>query len=457
VKVARSVGLLVAVYGLMQASTSLGGDLTDPRLRAAALTLGVGFVLLAALFAGRVSSAIGLPRLTGYLATGIIAGPALLQFVPETTVAGMGLVNGVAVALIALTAGSEMDFRSMKPLLRSIAWITGIAVLGSAAVLAATTFLIRGTLGFLAELPTAQAAIVSVVVGVVVVSQSPAVVVAIRAETGADGVVARTVLGVVVVADLVVIVLYAVVMSICQAMLAGEADMGEAAAGVSWELFGSLAIGTVIGGILSLWMRVIGDRGLDLFVLATCLVVAEIARRIHLDALLVMLAAGMFVENVSHAGHRLRESFEDASLPVYMLFFTVAGASIRLDLLPLVALPAAVLLIVRAASLLGGTALAARLAGAPVAVQRWGGFGLLPQAGLANALALSFARTFPAFGEQASALILGIIAVNVLVTPALMRLSFVRAGESTTTSASGTDPGGALVVTTPEEEAPPAH
>ncbi len=75
---------------------------------------------------------------------------------------------------------------------------------------------------------------------------------------------------------------------------------------------------------------------------------------------------------------------------------------------------------------------------------------------MANALALSFARTFPEFGEEASALILGIIAVNVLVAPALMRLSFVRAGESTAvTSANGTDPGGALPLA-PAEEAGPA-
>ncbi len=439
-KLARSVGLLVAVYGLMQASTSLGGAIVDPRLRAAALTVGVGFVLLAALFAGRVFSAVGLPRLTGYLATGIIAGPALLQFLPETTVTGMGLVNGVAVALIALTAGSEMDFRSMRPLLRAIVTISAVAVLGSAVFLAILTYAIRGTIGFLSELPALQAMAVSVVIAVVVVSQSPAVVVAIRAETGADGPVAQTVLGVVVVADLVVIVLYAVATSVCQAMFAGDADVGATAANVSWELFGSLAIGTVIGGILSLWMRVIGDRGLDLFVLATCLVVAEVARRLHLDPLLVMLAAGMFVENVSHAGHRLREAFDDASLPVYMLFFTVAGASIRLDLLPLVAVPAAILLVGRAAGLLGGTALAARLAGAPPQVARWGGFGLLPQAGLANALALSFARSFPAFGEEASALVLGIIAVNVLVTPALMRWSLVRAGESRQATSAGSIP-----------------
>lgn len=427
----RRVVLLVAVLGLMQASTSLGGAEDDLRLRAAGLTVGVGFVLLAALFMGRLVALIGLPKLTGYLATGMLAGPALLDFLPAHTVSGMGLVNGVAIALIALTAGSEMDFQSMRPLLRSIAWISAIAVLGTAALLGALTFLVRSELSFLADMPVGQALLVSAVVGVVVVAQSPAVVVAIRAETGADGPVARTVLGVVVLADLVVIVLFAVVSAICQAVLSGTSNPGETAANVSWELFGSLGIGTLVGGLLALWMRLVGERGLDLFVLATCLVVAEIARRVHLDPLLLMLGAGMFVENVARAGHRLRAAFEHASLPVYILFFTVAGASIHLDVLPQVALPALVLIVGRALGLWSGTYLAAKIAGAPESVQRWGGFGLIPQAGLAIALSLLFARTFPSFGEEAGALTLGIVAVNELVAPALMRWSLVRAGEST--------------------------
>jgi Kef-type K+ transport system membrane component KefB len=426
----RRLALLVAVLGLMQASTSLGGAEDDLRLRAAGLTVGVGFVLLASLFMGRLFAVVGLPKLTGYLATGILAGPAVLGFLPGHTVSGMGLVNGVAIALIALTAGSEMDFRAMRPLLRAIAWISSVAVLGTALLLGALTFLVRSELSVLAGMPLGEALIVSAVVGVVVVAQSPAVVVAIRAETGADGPVARTVLGVVVLADLVVIVLFAVVSAICQAVLSGVANPGETAANVSWELFGSLGFGTLVGGILALWMRLVGERGLDLFVLATCLVVAEVARRVRLDPLLLMLGAGMFVENVARVGHRLRAAFEHASLPVYILFFTVAGASIELDVLPRVALPAGVLIVGRAVGLWCGTYVAAKLAGAPESVQRWGGFGLMPQAGLAIALSLLFARTFPSFGEEAGALTLGIVAVNELVAPALMRWSLVRAGES---------------------------
>jgi Kef-type K+ transport system membrane component KefB len=432
--------LIVAVCGLMQAVQSFGEVADDPRRAASGLVVGVGFVLIASWFTGRLFASAGLPKLTGYLAMGLLAGPAALGLLQPSTVDGMALVNGMAVALIALTGGSEMDFRTMRPLFRSIAWITLVAVLGTSLVLAATVFALTPLLPFLRELPIPARAAVSAVIGVVLVAQSPAVVVAIRAETGADGPVARTVLGVVVLADLVVVVLFALLSSVANAVLSGEMDFGETARAMSWELFGSLGIGTIVGMLLSAYLRFVGEQGLDLFVLAVCFMAAEVGRRVHLDPLLLMLAAGMFVENVSRKGHALRHAFEDASLPVYILFFTVAGACIDLGSIPMLAVPTLVLLVVRGLGLHFGTALGARIAQAPPAVVARAGLGLLPQAGLAIALSLLFGRLFPTFGAAASALTLNIVAVNQLVAPALFRIALVRSGEAAGSSVASSPP-----------------
>lgn len=426
--VVKRILLVLAVGLLMRAVDTI--DLDAPGARAGGLVLGVGFVLVCAWFVGRLAASIGLPKLTGYLATGIVAGPAMLGFLDTDTVRDLGVVNGMAISLIALTAGSEMDFRSMRPLLRSIAAISAVGVAGTALLLAITVYLLRSRIAFLADMPTNSAVVVALVLGVVIVAQSPAVVVAIRAETGADGPVSRTALGVVVLADLLVIVLFAVTSSAASAMLAGSFDVGQATRQLAWELFGSLGIGAAVGGIIAAWQHFVGTRGLDLFVLASCFVSAEVGRRLHLDPLLLMLAAGLVVENVARRGEELRHAFADASLPVYILFFTVAGASIHLEALPSVALPAGALVLTRAAGLLAGSYAGARIAGAPENVQRLAGFGLLPQAGLAIALSLLFTRTFPQFGEPASALTLSIVAINELIAPAVFRAALVRSGEA---------------------------
>jgi Kef-type K+ transport system membrane component KefB len=441
--------LVLAIGALMEAVRSI-----EPSdrfgVRSGSLVLAVGFVLLASWFVGRLASSIGLPKLTGYLATGIVAGPTVLGYLSEASVHDLGLVNGMAVSLIALTAGSEMDFRSMRPLMRSIGWISLIGVLGTTAVLMVVVFLLRSQLAFLGAMPVGEALAVSAVLGVVIVAQSPAVVVAIRAETGANGPIARTALGVVVLADLLVIVLFAISSSLVNAMLSGSFDVGTTLRGLGWELFGSLGIGALVGVLIAAWQRFVGVAGLDLFVLATCFVSAEVGRRLHLDPLLLMLAAGLLVENVARRGEELRHAFENASLPVYILFFTVAGASIHIDALPTVAIPAIVLVLARAGGLLGGSWLGARIAEAPPDVQKLAGFGLLPQAGLAIALSLLFARLFPQFGEEASVLTLSVVSINEIVAPAVFRAALVRSGEASPTRHS-TSPGEAAAPEGPSE------
>ncbi|AKF05396.1 cation:proton antiporter [Sandaracinus amylolyticus] len=425
----QRVLLIAAMGGLMEAVRSVAVAGSGDRVRAAATVLGIGFVLIVSHLVGKLFAQIRLPKLTGYLAAGIVSGPAVLAYLDGDVVGDMKLVNGVAIALIALTAGSEIDFRAMRPLFRSVAWISAIAVCGTALALSLAALLLRPFLPFLAAMPIDATIAVCAVIGVVVVAQSPAVVVAIRSETGADGPVAQTVLAVVVLADLLVIVLFAITSSIATAVIAGSFDAGAALTRLLWELFGSLGIGAMIGVLLALWQRAV-KRGLDLFVLTVCFVAAEVGQRLHLDPLLMMLAAGMFVENVMHSGHELRREFEAASLPVYVLFFTVAGASIHLDAIPTFLVPTAVLVLVRGLGLLFGTRVAARVADAPEKVVKWAGFGLLPQAGLAIALALLFARTFPTFGAEAGTLVLGIVAINELVAPALLRWAYVRSGEA---------------------------
>ena len=417
--------LLVVLAGLMHATRSFAAANASA---SAGPMLAFGYVLVSAFFAGGLFKQLRLPRLTGYIATGIVAGPMVLGLLSREMVASLDVVNGVAISMIGLTAGNEIELRSMKPLLRSIAGITVVGVLGTTVLLAGTVWLLRSLLPFMRGMQPAQAMVVSLVLGVVIVAQSPAVVVALRDELRADGPVVRTALGVVVLADLVVIVLFPMVSTLAKGAFGAGADAAHTASMLGWEIFGSLGAGAVVGGLLAVYLRRVGG-GASMFLLLTTIVVAEIGRRLHFDPLLVMLAAGILVRNATRMGDALEHELQPSSLPVSIVFFAVAGANLHLDVLALVWLPASVLVLARGAGLLFGSRLGAHLAGAPPVVQRLAGFGLLPQAGLALALSMLFASTFPEFGAEASALTLGIVALNEVFAPAIYRLAIVRSGE----------------------------
>lgn len=391
-------------------------------------SLALGYLLVSGYFAGRIVTRFGLPQLTGYLLVGVLAGPSGLALVSHPMVDNLSLVNGMAIAMIALTAGTELEFATLKPLARSLVSITVCGVLGTVVWLAFAIWLARPLLPFLQDLGTVQALSVTVVLAVVLVAQSPAIVVALRDELRADGPVVRTVLAVVVLADLVVILMFALASSVARATFGAGADVLRTLASLAWEIGGSLAVGAVIGALLVLYLRKVKVDA-ALLLLAVTFSVAEVGGRLGLDPLLVALSSGAFVRNTSNVGDELHDQLQLSSLPVYVLFFCLAGASLDLSLLQQVLAPTLVIATVRAAGLLAGTRLGARLAAAPPAVRRFAGFGLLPQAGLAQALALLFNRTFPEFGEQAATLVLSVVMVNVLLPPIAYRVALLRSGE----------------------------
>jgi Kef-type K+ transport system membrane component KefB len=420
--------LLIALAGLMQAARSFA-PLASSGSGAAGTALAFGFLLLTAFIAGDMCEAWKLPRLTGYILAGIVAGPSVFNLVSQSMAGNLSIFNGVAIALIALTAGVELDLREMRPLYRSIAWIIAIAIFGTTILLAGAVWFARPLLPFLAKFTPAQVAAVAAVMGVTMVAQSPAVVVALRAELRADGPLIRTVLGVVVVSDLVVVLLFAVVSSIAKSLFGAGADALDTAVSLAWELVGSILIGAAIGAVMSAYLKWVRASG-ALFVVIMGFIVAEVGQRVELDPLILALSAGLFIRNLTSLGQQLMEAVESASLPVYVVFFAVTGASLRLHDLVAVWPAACIFVAVRAGGFLGGTWAGAKLAGATGEVRSYAAFGLIPQAGLALALTLLLVRTFPSFGPALSPVIFAGVAINQLLAPVLFRWALVKSGES---------------------------
>jgi len=417
--------LVLALGGLMHAARSFqdAGSI-------AGTTLAFGFVLLVAFFAGGLSAGVRLPKITGYMIAGIVVGPAVIGLLTPEMVRDLELVDGVAIAMIALTAGNELDLKAFRPLMRSIYWITLLAVVGTAVLLGITVLAMKGILPFMQDIPLLPAAAVALVLGVVMAAQSPAVVVALRDEMEADGPMSRTVLGVVVIADLVVILLFAATSSIAKSMIGTPGEFSDTIGLLAWELLGSLTSGVLVGAILALYLRFVGRSGAALFVVTACFVIAEVGSRLHFDPLLVALAAGMLIRNLTRRGDLLHQEIESASLPVYVVFFASAGAHIDLSVLMSAGIPALIIVIARAAGLIYGARWGARAAGAPTEVRRFAGLGLLPQAGLALALSSIFAKAFPGIGDAARSLMLGVVAINQIFTPAVFQWALRRSGEA---------------------------
>jgi Kef-type K+ transport system membrane component KefB len=260
-------------------------------------------------------------------------------------------------------------------------------------------------------------------------AQSPAVVMALITETRADGPMARTILAVVVLADLLVVLAFGVMSSVASTLLHGEADVAGTAMEIAWEVPGSIAIGACVGAIIGAYIKSV-RRGIGLFATMVCVVVGEVGSALHLDPLVIMLTAGIWLQNVSSAdAHALTDNFEAASLPVYLVFFALAGAKVDLGTLGALAAPIVAVAGIRALAFYGGARIATRAADPPT-LRSYAWLGLLPQAGLALGLAELIRRSFPEFGDQLYTLVIGVVGLNQLIAPVLLRVALVRSGEA---------------------------
>jgi Kef-type K+ transport system membrane component KefB len=419
-----AVLLLLALSGLMQAGRSFGAD------PSASTAMCFGYLMLASYFAGKIADRIGLPKLTGYLLVGVGTGPFVLGLVDEHAATSLKFVSDSAICLIALTAGSELNFKRIRPVMATLRAMTLFAVVGAMVVISGALFAMKPLIPFLERMDVASAFAVCAVIGVALSAQSPAVVMALLAETRADGPLSQVILGSVIVADLVVIIMYAVASTVATAVIGGDIDVFHTGLAVSWELLGSIAFGFAMGMLLGVFLR-FAPRGGAMFTVLICVVVAEIGARVHLDPLIVMLAAGIWLENFSTvSAESLLHEIESARLPLFLVFFSLAGTHINVDQLAASILPVSIIVLVRASAFRIGTGAACRVSGAEPVVSRYAWFGLVPQSGLALALALLVRETFPTFGDSAAVLTFGVVGANELIAPVVLRRMLLASGEA---------------------------
>lgn len=424
----RAAFVLLLVAGIAFATRSfLPANATVTGSGAA---LAFGFLLLAAMQTAHIFHELRLPHLTGFILCGAIFGPEVLRVITPSMLEDLTLVKKVAVGLIALTAGCELNFVRLWPKIRMIGVIVVVTLVACACLLFLFFFSISSYLPFMATLEPAQRAVISLILANVLCARSPAVVISILKESRAAGPLSELALSTVVVADLSVVITFAFSDSLAHKVfpVAGAVETSVFGA-LAAHILGSIVVGIATALIFQLYIRRVRQR-IGLFVFVVLFVVAEAGRAYHIDPLLVGLSAGLFLENVSPvAGHEVVHETEIAAMPTFAVFFAVVGAEVHLHAFMSVALFAVLAALVRAGGLATGTAIAARIVNLDPAIARKVPFGMFPQAGIAIGLANLVATSFSPWGSEAATLILGTVVINEMVGPVLFRAALARAGE----------------------------
>lgn len=423
----RRLVILALLFGLMYALPFLQVGSDTPFNPISLATF--GFILLASYTLGEIVARLNLPKITGYIVTGLVFGPYVVNLFSVAVVDDLRIINGLAIGLIAFSAGGEMKVKSLRQMARSLALLVvvkGLLILG---LVTAAVYFIRSWLPFLEGASVPLVLAVGGLIGVLAIGTSPSATIAVIGETGARGRLTDLTLGIAVFKDVVMVILMALFIALARVFAAPGAGFDpHVLVVVGEELLFSIGVGTLLGGATIFYLRFVRAE-VWLYVIAAIFTMTYVAQAFHLEALLLFIVAGFVVQNFSKEGDDFVHQIESVALPVYVVFFTVAGAGLDLNALQEVGLVAGVLVLVRGVAIWLGSGLALRLAREEARVRQPAWMAFVSQAGVVIGLTIILANNLPGLGGEIRTVVLGMVAIHLIGGPVLFKLALSRAGE----------------------------
>jgi Kef-type K+ transport system membrane component KefB len=375
-------------------------------------------MLLAATSAGEfVFRVLHLPRLLGYVASGLLLGPQVFALLDTETVRGMRPLVDLSLGLVLFELGHRLDLAW----LRRNPWLLATSILEAGLAFAAVFAALRW-LNVPSLYATAAAAIG--------MGTSPAVVVHITRELRAQGQVTERLLLLTALNSV-----YAVVtLAMWLAWLHFEYE-GSPMTVVLHPLYliaGSLLVALVATLAARLLPRALRTReDVELLLIVGLLVLlVEVAFALRLSVLLTLVAFGVLAKHTVGWPRVLPKHFATITAIFMVVLFAVIGASLDPGALVRLAGPAFAFAVVRVAAKTAATTLTSLPSGVSRQKGVLLGLGLAPMSGVAVVLVQDTSAIYPEFSHYLLALVLAAVTILELAGPVLTKVALVQAREA---------------------------
>ncbi len=407
------------------------------------LLTGFAVVAIAGNQIAKVFQKLKFPLITGLIITGIIAGSSVLHFIPAKTIPELNFLNDIALAVIAFSAGSELYLKELRSRIKSIKWMTIGQLVVTFLVSTSVIYYFANYIPFMGGLSAQVKLIIASLFGVIFVARSPSSAIAVINELRANGPFTKTAMGVTVVKDVLVIVLFAICFAIAKAVINGEELGATFLLFLLIELILSFALGVVLGKILHAPLSLKTNRlikGLFIVILGYgAYVFAHFVRdntetffnhEVVLEPLIICIIASFYITNYTKNRIEFIGILEDISPIIYIIFFTLTGASLSLQTLVHVFWIAVALFFLRLIAMVFGGILGVVAAQDNKKYTFISWMPYVTQAGVAIGLTTIIANEFPTWGHEFETIIIAIIVINQLVGPPLFKWAINLVGES---------------------------
>lgn len=404
-----------------------------------AITLFSGFIF------GKLAELIKVPAITGYIIAGVLLGPSVFGVLSEANLGHLDIITNFVLGIIAYQIGTELWLPKVKKSGKSIIVITAVQAI-------ATALLVFGGVYFLDPQHRIWLALT---LSAIATATAPAPIMVIVKALRAKGPVTDTVIPVVGIDDMFGVVIFGLFTSIAKATIGGGAITLETALVEPLkEVFFSLLIGALFGfflGVISKYFVVKlpkRERYITYLVFALSSVLSTVyiahhgftigSLEVHsLSMILTPMMVGMVFTNMIK-----KEPFEiqgaalsNFSGPLIIIFFTLAGAQLKINVLVSAGFIAVLYIVFRSMGKIGGAYVGAVIAKSPKVVRHWTGPCILSQGGVEIGMLVAVSSIFAGHAEEAlliKTVVLAGILFFEIVGPIVFKMSIEKIGETHT-------------------------
>ncbi|MBQ7036744.1 MAG: cation:proton antiporter [Clostridia bacterium] len=404
--------------------------------------LSVSIALLAGLLMTRVFKPLKLPAVTAYLIAGVLIGPycmgALgiegLGFKSSEAVGALSLIADVALGFIAFSIGTEFRIEELKKIGKQ-AFVIGIFQ-----AVVATILVDLALFGMHLIMPDKLSVSQLITLGAIATATAPAATLMVVRQYKAKGPLTDLLLPIVALDDAVGLIVFAVSFGIARSLLEGAVDMVSILVNPLVEIACSLALGGVMGWILTQLEKLFNSNTnrLNMSIAFVFLTVAlsmlkfEIGPvHIGFSSLLVCMMLGTLFCNLCPLSEDVMERTDKWTSPLFALFFVISGAELELGVFGdwAIIVIGLIYILFRSLGKYFGAMGSAKITNCSPAICKYLGITLLPQAGVALGMCAIAAEKLPGQGNLIRNITLFAVLIYELFGPVMTRWALTKAGD----------------------------
>lgn len=383
------------------------------------IILSLGILYLLGLGAARLSAKLRIPRVTGYLMMGLLAGPSVAELADTPAVISIPQLDDLIplhdfiLGLIVLTIGGSFQPRLARKLGARLFRISLLEV-GITALFTVGLTLLAGASPLAAGFLCLMA-----------ITTAPAATQMVMREYESEGPLSDTVLPLIAVDNFVAIIAFILLKNSTLANVFSVRD-------TVLQIFGPISLGLLFGTLLAIMdQRLTRKVERQILILASVAALVGLCSFLTVSSMLATLIAGLVLVAASPHERRMLQDLAEIDYPLYAIFFIMAGARLHLEYLPHMGAIGVAYIVARTAGKYLGCRAGAKSVGASSTIRIWLGPAMLAQAGLAIGLANTLAREWGVDGRHIQNVVLAAVVVFEGIGPVFTRIALKSAGEIT--------------------------